>query len=494
MTPDRFGKARSLIAAECRYDPLMFAEVAWPWGEGHLKDRDIRAWQSEVLDEIAKHLKDPATRHSVMRIAVASGHGIGKSALTGMLTSWALSCWRDPRIVITANTETQLLTKTSPEVGSWIRSSLFGDLFQIDAMSIRYKARPEQHRADLITNSESNPEAFAGLHAEGRLVLVIVDEASALPENIYETILGALTDENTVLIFVLMGNPTSAYGAFREAFRKNRKFWTTWNIDSRDVEGTSKEFLNQIIEEFGEHSDQAKVRVKGIFPAASQKQFIPTPYIDASYGRHLRKEQYEFAPKILSCDPAWEGDDLLVIGMRQGLKFDILEVLEKNDNDVFIAAKLANYEDSLECDAVFVDAGYGTGIASAGKTMGRSWTLVWFGSAPETPGYRNKRAEMYGKAKQWLMDGGAIPRIQRLYDDLVSVETKPDNGGIIQLISKQEMKKKKLPSTDYADALALTFAYEVSSKATILKAETVSRQSSRRRDSRADEVFDPYED
>lgn len=490
MTPQEANELRKQVAIEGRYDPLLFAEQAWAWGRGRLRGKDIRAWQAEALDEIATKLQNPATRFNVIRLAVASGHGIGKSALTGMLTTWGLSCFKDPRIIITANTEGQLVTKTSPEVGQWVRSSMFGQLFSTDTMSIRRKDRPEQHRADFVTNSENNPEAFAGLHAEGRLVMMIVDEASALPQNIYETILGALTDENTILIFVMMGNPTSAFGAFREAFRKNRHFWRTWNIDSRTVEGTNKQFLQEIIDEFGESSDQAKIRVKGQFPSASSKQFIPTPYVDAAYGRHLRKEQYDFAPVILSCDPAWEGDDLLVIGKRQGLMFDILEVIEKNDNDTYIASKLAHYEERHEADAVFVDAGYGTGIVSAGTTMGKSWTLVWFGSKPDDPQYRNKRAEMYGKARQWLTAGGAIPKVQRLYDDLVTIETKPHPDGLIQLRPKAEMKKDGLPSPDYSDALAITFAHDVSSK----KQRGLPAGATGAGHVILDEEFDPYGD
>lgn len=491
MSAAKFHRARAKIAATCRYDPLLFAESAWAWGTGALTGKDIRAWQSEVLDTIAQHLLNPDTRHRVCRIAVASGHGIGKSALTGMLTTWALSCWRDPRIVITANTENQLLTKTSPEIAQWVKSSIYGDLFNCETMSIKYAAKPEQHRADLLTNSENNPEAFAGLHAEGRLVMMIVDEASGLSEVIYQTILGAMTDENTVLIFIMMGNPTSPTGPFREAFRKNRDMWNVWNVDSRTVEGTNKDALNDIVRQYGEDSDITKVRVRGIFPAVSQRQFIPTPYVDAAYGRHLRKEQYDFAPNILTCDPAWEGDDLLVIGRRQGLMYEELEVLEKNTNDVLVAAKLAHYEDRFDADAVFVDGGYGTGIVSAGLSMGRSWRLVWFSEAATTKEYKNKRAEMYGRARAWLAAGGAIPKVQRLYDDLVSVETKPTLDGVIQLKSKDEMKKAGLPSPDHADAFVLSFAHEVQRK---LKTDPTMDPSDRRGFRILREEFDPYGD
>ncbi len=492
MNQKEFAEARAKLAFDSRYDPLYFAENAWDWGNGNLEGKDIRVWQSEVLDDLAEHLSDPDTRHLVYRGAIASGHGIGKSALTGILTTWAESCWVNPRVVITANTENQLLTKTSPEVGQWVKSSVFGDLFDCETMSIKYKDNPSQHRADFLTNSENNPEAFAGLHAEGRLVMMIVDEASGFSEAIYQTVLGALTDANTVLIFIMLGNPTSPYGPFREAFRKNRDRWHTWNIDSRTVEGTNKQALQDIVDQYGEDSDTAKVRVRGLFPAVSQRQFIPTPYVDAAYGRHLRDEQYKFAPSIITCDPAWEGDDTLVIAHRQGLMFEILETMEKNNDDVLVAAKIAHYEDRFDADGVFIDGGYGTGIVSAGNSMGRSWRLVWFSGESTDLQYLNKRSEMYGRGRDWLAAGGAIPKNQRLYDDLVSVETaRPRLDGKQQLRSKQDMKDDGLPSPDYADAWALSFAYEVTKKIKTKDGLTPSRKMGY---VRKNEEFEPHED
>lgn len=466
MTPAQFNEKRARLAAKCRYDPLLFAETAWAWGEGTLEDQDIRAWQAEELDELAKHLQNPDTRHRIYRLSIASGHGIGKSALTGILTTWALACWTDPRVVITANTEGQLRTKTSPEVGQWVRTSMYGDLFDVDTLSIKMKTRPDQHRADLTPNSESNPAAFAGLHARGRMVMMIVDEASEIPEIIFETILGALTDEGTVLILILMGNPTSNTGFFRETHRKYRKLWRHRNIDSRTVEGTNKLELQSILDTYGEHSDQAKIRVKGQFPAASPRQFISTADVDAAYGRHLREDQYNFAPKIITCDPAWTGDDELVIAMRQGLKFEVLDVMERNDNDVFVATKIAHLETQHNADAVFIDAGYGTGIYSAGTTMGRTWQLVWFGGEAVDKGCFNKRAEMWRDMRNWLKVGGAIPEDTRLYEDLIGPETKANMKGLIQLEGKEEMKKRlgAYASPNRADALALSFAYPAAKK------------------------------
>jgi hypothetical protein len=450
-----------------KHDPLGFVKAIYPWGEpGELKAHPgPRAWQSDVHDIVGQHLRNPETRFKPLRIAVASGHGIGKSAWISQFTHWGLSTMPDTRVVITANTENQLRTKTWPEVGKWSRMADNADWFKPAATSV-YSADPlaPNWRADATPWSENNTEAFAGLHNEGKRIILIMDEASAIADKVWEVAEGALTDENTEIIWVAFGNPTRNTGRFRECFRRHRHLWITRQIDSRTVEGTNKEYLDELVKTYGEDSDFVKIRVRGMFPAMSAKQFISTTDVDAAFDKHLRPEQYNFAPKILTCDPAWEGDDELVIGLRQGLSFKILATIPKNDNDLQVAAILARHEDQEEADAVFVDAGYGTGIVSAGRTMGRDWHMVWFGGASTKPGYKNKRAEMWGDARDWLKSGGAIPKDDVLYQDLIGPETVGTIDGAIQLESKKDMKKRGLPSPGRGDALALSFAFPVSKK------------------------------
>ncbi len=473
MTDDRLIAA---IAA-CRWDPLRFTRMAYDWGHGALaKHTGPREWQSEVLDAIGEHLRDPATRFQPLRIAVASGHGIGKSSEVGMILDWAMSTCTDCRAVVTANTENQLRTKTWPEISKWVKLSINEDWWNLPAMSLYNPAREKSWRADAIPWSENNTEAFAGLHNEGRRIVLIFDEASKIADKVWEVAEGALTDENTEIIWIVFGNPTQNTGRFRECFRRFRHLWHTMQIDSRTVEGTNKAYLQELVDTYGEDSDIVKVRVRGMFPAMSAKQFISTTDVDAAFGRHLRPEQYEWAPKILTCDPAWEGDDELVFGLRQGLMFKILGVIPKNDNDLQVAAILANYEDDHQADAVFVDAGYGTGIVSAGRTMKRDWTLVWFSSASSKPGHKNKRAEMWGEARDWLKSGGAIPPDDTLYQDLIGPETVGTLDGSIQLESKKDMKTRGLPSPGRGDALALSFAFPVAKKAPEARAAARARR------------------
>lgn len=456
------------VAAACRYDPLLWAETAWDWGHGRLQDRDIRAWQADILDVIAQHLSNPETRYDPLKISVASGHGIGKSAAMGMISNWGMSCHPGCRIVVTANTEGQLRTKTSPEIAKWFSTSISAPAFDIDTMSI--KARQETKdmawSMDFTPWSEHNTEAFAGLHNEGRIIILLMDEASGIADKIWEVAEGALTDENTIIIWVAFGNPTAASGEFRECFRRNRKEWVHRQISSLDVEGTNKEYLRKLVARYGEHSDRVKVRVLGQFPSSSSRQMIPTHVIDEARGRHLTKPSYDFAPVILTCDPAWTGDDDLVIAKRQGLFFEILDVIPKNDNDIYIATKLARYEDKYEADAVFIDLGWGTGIASAGRTWGRTWELIGFGEKSPEPGFFDMRAYMYNSVQEWMEQGGAIPDDDELYLELTAIETVPNMKGLVQVKSKEQMRKDDphVGSPGRADTLALSFARPVTKK------------------------------
>ena len=453
--------------AEYAHDPLGFACDAFRWGEGELKDyTGPRVWQRGILSTIGGHLKNKETRHQPLRIAVASGHGIGKSATIGMVIQWGMSTCDDCRVVVTANTENQLRTKTWPEIAKWARLSLTRDWWQIPAMSIYSSeaGREKSWRADAIPWSENNTEAFAGLHNKGKRIVLIFDEAAAIADKVWEVAEGALTDEGTEIIWIAFGNPTRNTGRFRECFRKYRNQWVTHHIDSRTVEGTNKKYLDELVATHGEDSDLVKVRVRGQFPAQSVKQFISSADVDAAFGRHLKIDQYGFAPKILTCDPAWEGDDNIVIGLRQGLYFQILASFPKNDNDVEVAQKLAEFEDRHNADAVFVDGGFGTGIVSVGKTWKRTWRLVWFAGESADPGCLNKRAEMWKHARDWLKEGGAIPPDQTLYDDLIGPETVSRLDGKIQIESKKDMKARGLPSPNHADALVLSFAFPVRAK------------------------------
>ena len=451
--------------------PLDYVLDRFPWGKGSLqKHVGPDQWQVDLLQSVqtkllAGSIEPDEVVSVVIMEACASGHGIGKSALIAMVICWGMDTRGDTRGVVTANTEVQLVTKTWPEITKWANLGGLSERFLVGATTI--KSRIDGHgdtwRLDRVTWSERNTEAFAGLHNQGSRVLIVFDEGSAIVDPIWETTEGALTDRDTEIIWLVFGNPTRTAGRFRECWRKFRNLWTTRQVDSRSSRFTNHDLLAELVAIHGEDSDYVKVRVRGVFPSASVKQFIGTDLVDAARSRTLLEHQVDGAARILTLDPAWSGKDEYVIAIRQGLYARVLWTGRKVQNDIWLAQKLAALEDEFEADAVFIDFGYGTGVKSAGDTWGRThWELVAFGGASEDPAYLNKRGEIWGKMKKWLEAGGAIdPKDDVLYEDLIGPEYTVKEDGKIVLESKEAMKSRGIPSPNRGDAIALSFASPV---------------------------------
>lgn len=458
------------------HDPLAFVYFAYPWGEPGTPLEDMEGpdeWQIQILKDIGEQLKKGKDLQTAIQEAVASGHGIGKSALISWLIHFAIATHENTRGVVTANTEGQLRTKTWPELSKWHNMFIAKDLFTYTATAIfsSDKDYEKTWRIDAIPWSKNSPESFAGLHNQGNRILVLFDEASAIDDGIWEVTEGALTDANTEIIWCAFGNPTRNSGRFRECFRKYRKFWNTYQIDSRTVKISNKAKIEEWLEAYGEDSDFFKVRVRGVFPSASDLQFISTEIADKAQKQVYKLGQFEHLPVIIGVDPAWTGSDSLEIVMRQGYYMKSLASIPKNDDDWRMAQLIAQFEDEYKADAVFIDMGYGTGIYSIGKQLGRKWRLIEFGGKSNDPVYLNMRAYMWGQMKEWLREGGSIPpNDQALYDDIVGPEAIIDKNGRIQLESKKDMKDRGLPSPNKGDALALTFAARV-----VKKSETGNR-------------------
>lgn len=443
-------------------DPVGFVHDAYPWGEGALLHHTgPRGWQTTILQEIGDHLSNKATRCTPLRIAVASGHGIGKSALVGMVTDWAMSTCPETRIVVTANTEGQLRTKTWPEIAKWVRMASNADWWQVPAMSMYERDHEKSWRADAVPWSANNTEGFAGLHNEGKRIVLIYDEASGIDDLLWEVSEGALTDSNTEIIWLAFGNPTQNTGRFRECFGKHRHLWKTYQIDSRTVEGTNREYLDGLVQTYGEDSDFVRVRVRGVFPRAGVSQFIGSDIVEAAQTRKVNADPG--APLILGVDIARFGDDQSVIRGRKGRDGRVIRPIKWRGMDtVFSAGKVAEAIDLYKPDACFIDGGgVGGGVVDILKSRNYKVTEVNFGAtARDEKMYVNKRAEMYGLAKEWL-DTGQIDADSQLADDLTGPEYGFDKDGRIQLEKKSDMKKRGLPSPDDADAFVLTFAQPV---------------------------------
>jgi hypothetical protein len=452
-------------------DPLGFIRYAYPWGEaGDLEEcHGPHQWQADILKTIGDHLKGPDWATPLL-IAIASGHGVGKSAEVGWLVNWGLSTCDDARIIITANTGDQLRTKTIPEVSKWTRMSINSHWWDVGTEVIKRKdaAHEKTWRADFLTWSLERPEAFAGLHNKRKRIIIIFDEASAIPEEIWKVVEGALTDEDTEIIWLAFGNPTLNKGRFKRCFGDLKHRWVTRQIDSRTVPGTNKTQIAGWVEDYGEDSDFVRVRVKGEFPRAGSTQFIGGDIVHAARKRVLDVETYERHPSIISCDVARFGDDQTIIGMRQGPKLTILDRLRGLPTDQVAMRVMARMFEHTPRAVVIDGDGVGGGVVDYVRLHAGEWIqkrkdrfrLEEFHGG-NTPGdvfaYFNKRAEVWGNMRDWLKDAD-IPDDPELETDLCGLEYGFTAKNQIQLERKEDMKKRGLASPDLGDMLAMSFA------------------------------------
>lgn len=460
--------------ASFEFDPEGYVWYAYPWGEpGELEDETPRDWQLEVLRNIREGLLAGKDFDQVVQEAVASGHGIGKSALVAWITGWSMSTREDTRGVVTANTDTQLRTKTWPEMAKWHRLSINSHWFTLTATAMfsAEKGKEKNWRIDIVPWSETNTEAFAGLHNKGKRILIIFDEASAIPDKIWEVTEGATTDENTQIIWCVFGNPTRTTGRFRDCFGKYGHRWNTKNIDSRTVPGTNKTQIQKWVEDNGEDSDFVRIRVRGEFPRASSMQFIETDVVAEARKREPIAGLRD--PLIMSVDVARGGEDRFVIGYRRGMDAKsippiVIPGYEARDSMKMVTkvSDLATTTDQTRRpDAIIVDeTGVGGPIVDRlRQILGDNAQVYGVNFASGSPDRKlaNMRTYMWWRMRDWLRGGGSIPDMPEFESDLCGTEYTHDKHDRLILESKDQIKARSLPSPDLGDMLAISFAFNI---------------------------------
>jgi hypothetical protein len=405
-------------------------------------------WQAEDLAATVQH----------QRIAVASGHGVGKTRLVASKIHWFLSTRPIPQVVVTANTQTQLATKTWRELAKVNDSARNKDWFDKSAQKFWLKDSPETWFASAIPWTENRSEAFAGTHEEH--VLYLFDEASAIADIIWEVSEGAMTTAGAK--FCVYGNPTKNTGRFSECFGRFKHRWHTMQIDSRTAKMADKKQIQEWVDDYGEDSDFVRVRVRGVFPRAGSSQFIDSDSVEKC--RQYHAEGYESHAVVFGVDIARFGDDQNAVAIRQGRKVEPL-VKWRGIDTMQTASRVVDLYEAIKPDMIFVDGGgVGGGVIDRLRQLlpKEKVTEVNFGSTSFKPKkYFNKRAEIWGEMKDALVAGIEIPDDNELIRELTSVEYGFSVEQKIQLEHKADMKRRGLSSPDCADALALTYAATV---------------------------------
>lgn len=451
-------------------DPLGFVLFAFPWGQqGKLKEfAGPDKWQEKFLidlgDAISSRAFNGKTAVAPIRMAVSSGHGIGKSSLVAMLIQFLMATRPNCRGTVTATTSTQLLTRTWAATQEWNQLSIAGHWFDINNERMFYKGAPKTWFTSAQTCKEEQIEAFQGQHANDSTSFYIMDEASGVPDKIFDAAEGGLTDGEPMIF--QFGNPTKSTGKFfRVVFGNERERWNARTIDSRESAFTNKEQIKEWEEDWGEDSDFFRVKVRGVAPRASDLQFIDYDRIHSAQSRGVTVLPDE--PLIMGVDLARGGMDFNVIRFRRGLDARTIPPVkirgdETRDSTTMIA-KITDLIQIHNPKAVFIDAtggSIGGPLADRIRQLGFPVLDVQFGGKPPDLHYADMRTYMWAKMRDWL-EHGAIDRDNNLEADLASPIASHNKRDRLALESKEAMKDRGLHSPDDGDALAMTFAIPV---------------------------------
>ena len=448
------------------------------WFEPFEKGKHITWQQWLILLCLEKALQGKASR----KLSIVSGRGIGKSSVLALIILWFLFSFPNCQIPCTAVTADQLSEAMWKELAIWLDKmpESYKEVFDLSADHLRRNEKPKTWFARARTASKDRPEALSGVHAEW--VLAIVDEASAVHEKVFEMGQGILTSPNAFM--VMISNGTMNTGYFFRSHNDNSGGYQTLSFDSSESPIVNKAYVQSIIDEYcinvnPEHYDtvtEYRVNVLGLFPTVGLMD--DKGYIPLLGDKDIVEESGEYnfiGHRIMGVDCAGDGDDKSVWVLRDRVRATVIGE-EQVSTPAGIGSGTVGYAENNEMEYgdyrdIVIDA-FGVGhsvsqeIAIITKGKGRVWP-VNVGDPCELEEdrdiYTNQRAEAFWKMRTWIKKGGILTTNSAMRADLLNIRYRRV-GGRIQIESKLEMKKRGVKSPDHADALALTFLRDVSTK------------------------------
>jgi hypothetical protein len=448
-------------------NPLRFVTLAYPTIR-------LEKWQRVVLESIGHQLMENAqlNRSKAIQLSVASGNGVGKTALLSWLILWGLMTHENTLGVCTAGTEPQIRTRLWGELSKWFNQlpETLRSAYELTATAIFNRQAEKIWRVDGRPWSERNQEAFSGLHNFGNRVLVIYDECSMIPDPIWRATEAMLSDAQTEIVWAVFGNPIRIDGRFPTLFTGGTRSssWTSLTVDSREVALTSKEMIAEKLAFYGPGSNYVKSHILGEFPTQSAQGLIPADWVEEASRRETWVDPRDAV--IIGADVAsGHGENSSCIMVRRGLNARVHRIERYATLDpVQFAHRIAAVAVEVSADAICVDAtGVGEGTAGTLRSLGLPTHPIYLAAKSNYPGLvrvANKRAEIWCAMRQWLKEGGAIPDDAQLKAELVGPEFSESAQGLI-IERKSDMAARGLASPDAADSLSLTFSVPIFTQA-----------------------------
>jgi hypothetical protein len=469
-------------------DPLGFVLACYPWGEPGTPlehesgpDDNQRAFLTDLGAEVRRRAFDGHTPVLPIQMAETSGHDTGKSAQGAWIADWILSTRPDSIGTVTAGTATQLEVRTWAAIVWWTNLCITAHWFVIQSRLIYAKASPKSWKVVAQTADADNAHSFAGQHARTSTSWYLFDEASGVPDKIWEEASGGLMDGEPM--WFAWGQMIRNTGMFyRVCFGNEAPRWNHRRIDSRTSRFPNKALIAQHIADYGIDSDYVKVRILGYPPSASELQYIDKARIDAARKRKALPIARE--PLIAGFDVSGGGKAWNVIRFRRGLDGNALPAIripgerdpERSERVGICAELLADRREGHELAALFIDAAFGAAIAVRLKALGYTHVYeVNFGAGSPDAHMLNMRAFMYAKAKDWLLLG-ALPDEDTICDQAALAGYHLNQSGKLVIESKADIATRGEASPDDWDAFCLTFAQPVAPPPVV--AEPVYRPAS----------------
>lgn len=407
-------------------------------------------WQERFLTWLAEDER---------RISVASGHGVGKSTVVAWAMLWYLLTRYPVKVVVTAPTSTQLYDALFAELKRWINVLPQGlrVLLEVKTDRVELKADPSAAFISARTSRAEQPEALQGVHSDH--VMLIADEASGVPEAVFEAAAGSMSGHSAVT--VLLGNPTKSSGLFFDTHHDLKGSWKTMSVSCYDSPRVSEAYIEEMKERYGEESNAFRVRVLGKFPLRDDDTIIP---VDLVAGAQMRDvECSPTAAEVWGLDVARFGNDASALCKRKrNVVPSNVRTWRGLDLMQLCGAVKAEYDEAVVRPAeILVDSiGLGAGVCDRLREMRLPARGINVSESPAMKElYRNMRAELWYAALAWLQAlDSKLPADDKLFGELTAVKYKFTSNGKIQVESKEDMKKRGRPSPNRADAFILTFA------------------------------------
>ena len=345
-------------------------------------------------------------------------------------------------------------------------------------LSIRFK-----HNGAIIRLfGGDNPDAMRGLRIDG----CVIDEVAQIKNELWSDIVQpALSDRLGWSLFI--GTP-QGINLFSELYYKaiEEDGWAAARYTVFDTDSLHPNEVTRLKRDMSETSFAREYLCD--FSAQGDDQLIALADTEDAAKRVYQQDHVDMSPVVLGIDPARFGDDRSVVFRRQGRQA-FKPVVYRGIDNMDLAARVANLIEEHDPDAVFCDAGAGSGVIDRLRQLSYDVIEIPFGGKATKPEqYLNRRSEMWWLMKQWIEEGGAIPNDVALKQELATPIYWYDNVGRRVLESKDQIKKRLqgAGSPDLADALALTFALPVAKK------EMEDIYIKKRKEATHKKDYDPY--